>query len=169
MGYLAFVGGEALAPFHAQEAWHRHFAGPFVGVLDGLRAAFDGARQLISGQSHHIYFSSTVGSPTVAADHNLVLLGFLVLALVMLAGVLRRLPRAYGLYVLAELALPLSYPVASQPLMSLPRFMVVLFPLFIWLGMWVSERPRARLLTLVSSVLLMLVFLGQFATWHWVA
>ncbi len=45
MGYLALSGGDALAPFHAQDVWGRHFAGPYVGVWDGVKAAFDGARQ----------------------------------------------------------------------------------------------------------------------------
>ena len=84
-------------------------------------------------------------------------------------GVLRLLPLAYGVYVLAALALPLSYPVASQPLMSLPRFLVVLFPLSIWLAAWLAEHPRARAPALVVSALLMAVFVAQFATWHWVA
>ncbi len=50
MAYLALAGGSALLPFHAQEAWNRHFAGPYVAVWDGARAAFDGARQLLSFQ-----------------------------------------------------------------------------------------------------------------------
>ena len=48
--YLALAGGDALAPFHAQDIWGRHFAGPYVGVWDGVRAAFEGARQLLSFQ-----------------------------------------------------------------------------------------------------------------------
>ena len=79
------------------------------------------------------------------AEHNLVLFAFLLAAVPMVIGVLRRLPLAYGAYVLAALALPLSYPVAPQPLMSLPRFLLVLFPLFMWLGAWLAHRPRARL------------------------
>ena len=55
----------------------------------------------------------------------------------------RRLPLAYVAYAVAALALPLSYPVAPQPLMSLPRFLLVLFPLFMWLGLvGVARRPR---------------------------
>jgi hypothetical protein len=84
-------------------------------------------------------------------------------------GVLRRLPLAYCVYLLTALALPLSYPVTSQPLMSLPRFLLVLFPLFIWLGDWLARHPRARWPMLAGSATLMVLFGAQFATWHWVA
>ncbi len=169
MAYLGLSGGNALLPFHAQDVWNRHFAGPFVGVWDGLRAGFDGLRQLLSGQSHHVYFAPTQGSPMVAAGHNLMLLAFLLLALPALVGVWRRLGAAYGVYLLAALALPLSTPVASQPLMSLPRFLLVLFPLSIWAAAWLAPRRRLTLATLVLSALLMAFFVAQFSTWHWVA
>ncbi len=169
MLYLALAGGSALMPFHAQEAWSRHFAGPYVAVWDGARAAFDGLRQLLSFQRTHVYFKIAGGSPFVDAGHNVMLFAFLLAAVPMLVGVLRRLPLAYGAYVLAALALPLSYPVAPQPLMSLPRFELVLFPLAMWLGAWLAERPRAQLPVLGAMALLMALFVGEFATWHWVA
>jgi len=167
--YLALAGGDPLAPLRAQEVWSRHFAGPFVGIWDGLRAAFEGARQLLSGQRHHIYFATGKDSPFVMAGHNLMLLVFLAGAIPLVIGVVRRLPLAYGAYVLAALALPLSYPVTAQPLMSLPRFLLVLFPLGIWLAAWLAERPSLQRPALALSCVLMVFFLGQFATWHWVA
>jgi hypothetical protein len=169
MGYLALVGGDALMPFHVQEVWGRHFAGPYLGIWDGIKAAFDGARQLLSFQRHHVYFPIAGGSPFITAEHNLLLLAFLIAAAVALVGVLRTLPLAYGIYVIAALALPLSYPVAPQPLMSLPRFLLVLFPLSIWLAAWLAARPRAQKPALAVSGLLMALFAAQFATWHWVA
>jgi hypothetical protein len=168
MLYLALSGGDALMPFHAQAVWSRHFAGPYVGVWDGAKAAFEGARQLLS-VGRHVYFPAAGGSPDIDAGHNLMLLAFLLAAVPMIVGVLRMLPLAYGVYVIAALALPLSYPVASQPLMSLPRFLVVLFPLSIWLAAWLAVHPRARMPVLVGSGLLMATFVAQFATWHWVA
>jgi hypothetical protein len=168
MAYLWFSGGDALMPFHAQDVWGRHFAGPYGGLWDGAKAAFEGARQLLS-QGRHVYFPAAGGSPEIDAGHNLMLLAFLLVAVPMVIGVLRMLPLAYGVYVIAALALPLSYPVASQPLMSLPRFLVVLFPLSIWLAAWLTARPRARMPVLVGSGLLMAFFVAQFATWHWVA
>jgi hypothetical protein len=167
--FLGLSGGDPLAPLHAQGVWGRHFAGPYVGVWDGLKAAFDGARQLLSFQRRHVYFAIAGGSPFVDAGHNLMLAAFLAAAIPAVVGVLRRLPLAYGAYVIAALALPLSDPVRAQPLMSLPRFLVVLFPLGIWLGAWLSERPRAQVPALVGSGALMAFFVAQFATWHWVA
>jgi hypothetical protein len=76
---------------------------------------------------------------------------------------------AYGAYVIAALALPLSWPVGPQPLMSLPRFVLVLFPLFMWLGDW-SARGRARSAMLGSALLaVQALAAAEFATWHWVA
>jgi mannosyltransferase PIG-V len=169
MLHLGLSGGDPLAPFHAQEVWGRHFAGPYLGIWDGLQAGFEGARQLLSMQQAHHYFTTGGEGPFVAAGHNLLLLAFLVAALLGTLGVLRRLPGAYGAYVIAALALPLSYPVTAQPLMSLPRFLLVLFPLNIWLALWLAERPRLQRVALACSGTLLAFFLAQFATWHWVA
>src|ERR687885_994201 len=119
---LAVGGGDAFTPLHGQDLWFRSFAGPFVGVWDGTAAAWRGL--------HHL------DAPFARAD--VVLFCFLVLAVPAVVGVMRRLPPAYGAYVVAALALPLSYPVGPQPLMSLPRFLAVLFPLFMWLGAWLA-------------------------------
>ncbi len=169
MLYLALSGGDPLAPFAAQDVWGRHFAGPYLATWDGLQAAFEGARQLLSFQAHHLYFHDTSGSATVAAEHNLLLLGFLLAAAPAVVGVFRRLPLAYGVYVVAALALPLSDPVSSQPLMSLPRFLLVLFPLSMCFAAWLAEHPRAQTPALAASALLLALFAAQFATWHWVA
>lgn len=174
-GLVAFIawywlaGGEPMAPFHAQALWGRQFAGPFVAVWDALQAAFEGLRQILSGQSAHLYFPLEGRSPFIEAGHNLMLLGFLALAAPLAIGVLRRLPPAYGIYVLAALALPLSYPVATQPLMSIPRFLLVLFPLNMWLAGYLSSRRGARIAVIALSAAALVFFTGQFATWHWVA
>ncbi len=169
MAYLGLSGGDTLAPFHAQGVWGRHFAGPYVGVWDGMRAAFEGARQLLSAQRAHIYYPIAPGSPFVSAGHNLMLLAFLLAAIPLFVIALRVLPLAYGVYAIAALALPLSYPVAAQPLMSLPRFLLVLFPLSMAFAVWLAAHPRARIPALAVSALLMAFFVAQFATWHWVA
>jgi hypothetical protein len=174
-GLLAFIawywlaGGEPMAPFHAQALWGRQFAGPFVAIWDALRAAFEGARQVLSGQSSHLYFPLEGKSPFIEAGHNVMLLAFLLIAVPPAIGVLRRLPLAYGTYVLAALALPLSYPVTTQPLMSIPRFLLVLFPLNMWLAGYLATRRWQRVALLSVSAAALVFFTAQFATWHWVA
>jgi hypothetical protein len=132
-----------------------------------MRAGFDGLLHLLGGG--HVFLPLGGGSPDVAASHNVMLLVFLLAAVAALVGVFRRLPLAYGAYVVIALALPLSYPVASQPLMSLPRFLVVLFPLGMWLAAWLTRHPRAQRPVMFASAALMACFAAQFATWHWVA
>ena len=117
--YLGFAHGDALAFGSVQEYWGREFAGPLGGVWDGVVAAVDGARQIASGAREPVFFEQAGGDPFRVAAMNLMLLGTLVFALVGTVGVLRRLPFAYGAYVVAALMLPLSYPVGPQPLMSL--------------------------------------------------
>lgn len=166
---LKLGGLPASAPFDAQRVWFREFAGPFVGVWDGTVAAWDGARQLLHGSRTPVYFARAGGDPYVVAAHNLELFATLLATIPMLVGALRRLPPAYGLYAVAALALPLSYPVGPQPLMSLPRFVLVLFPLFMWLGLWAS-RNRGRIAILAAVFMaIQLLATAEFATWHWVA
>jgi hypothetical protein len=168
--YLALTGHPADAPFSAQDTWHRSLAGPWAGVRDGAVAAWDGARQLAHGSDDPVYFTKAAGDPMAIGRHNIALFACLVIAVPALIGALRRLPPAYGAYALAALLLPLSYPVAPQPLMSLVRFESVLFPLFIWLGWWLARGPawrRTAVLTVFAAGLAACSAL--FSTWHWVA
>jgi hypothetical protein len=167
---LAISGHDALAPFQAQERWYRSFGGPFVGVWDGAVAAFEGARQLLHGSRTPVYFTAAGGDPFAVARSNVLLFAFLVPLAPVVAGIARRLPPAYGAYVVAALALPLSWPVGPQPLMSLPRFEAVLFPAFMWIGWWVSKGSiwRGRVLYGVLGTGLA-VSSAFVSTWHWFA
>ncbi|MDQ3675581.1 MAG: hypothetical protein M3401_02075 [Actinomycetota bacterium] len=167
--FLALDGNDALAPFQAQEQWFRSFAGPFVGAWDGIVAAVQGTRQLLSGAREPVFFTAAGDDPFIVARHNIELALWLVLAVPAVIGVLRRLPAAYGAYVVAALALPLSYPVGPQPLMSLPRFLAVLFPLAIWLALWMTGRMWRERLVLGAFAGGLVVYTAVFATWHWVA
>jgi len=169
-GYLALAGHPADAPFSAQDTWHRSLAGPWAGVRDGVVAAWDGVRQIAHGSDDPVYFTRAAGDPMAIGRHNIALLACLVAAVPAVIGALRRLPLAYGAYALAALLLPLSYPVAPQPLMSLVRFEAVLFPLFIWLGWWLARGPAWRRAAVISIFVAGLAACSAlFATWHWVA
>jgi hypothetical protein len=133
-----------------------------------LTAAWDGVRQIVSGQTETVYFDQAAGDPLRIASINVLLFVFLVFALVALVGTFRRLPFAYGAYALVALALPLSYPVDPQPLMSLPRFIAVLFPLFMWLAL-VSEERKLTLKVAAASAVGLGLFTTQYAAWEFIS
>ncbi len=166
LAWSAVALGDALAPFHAQALWMRHFE-PLGGLIRGARAAWDGLRQLAHGSRTPRYFTDGGGDPFHTAGDDLMLLGFVVFALVALAGVLRRLPIAYGAYAAVALAMTLSYPIDWQPLISFPRYIAVLFPLQMWLARWSGERGGVERAVGVSAVLLGL-FAAYFAHWGFV-
>jgi hypothetical protein len=166
--WLGFVEGDALRFLDVQEAWSRELTVPLAGAWDGLVAALDGVRQLASGSRTPVYFEAAAGDPFRIAAINVMLFATLVFAVVACIGVLRRLPRPYGVWVGASLVLPLSFPVTPQPLMSLPRFVSVLFPVFMWLAL-VSEERRATDVVVTASAIGLGLFTAQYASWHWVS
>jgi hypothetical protein len=169
--FLLFLGlstGHPFTPFSSEQAWLHHFAGPFGGVWDGAVAAWDGLRQLIHGPPPPVYFKLAGGDPLTIAGQNLMLFGFLVAGVVAFIGVLRRLPFAYAAYALAAVAVPLSYPVIPQPLDSLPRYELVVFPLFMWGADWVYRR-RMEPQAIAGLAVLLGLFTAEFATWRFVS
>lgn len=81
---------------------------------------------------------------------------------------LRLLPAWQSAYVLPGLLIPLFSPSKVHALMSMPRFGIVLFPLFIVLALVLRPSWLARLALVASAVLLVLLTF-QFAQWYWVS
>jgi len=163
---LAVGHGDPLAFVSAQELWGREFAGPLVGAWEGARAGVEGALVLLGGAPGAD--PNPIGGPARIAALDLALLATLVLALAATVGVARRLPAAYGAWTATSLALALSYPVDAQPLMSLPRFVAVLFPIFMWLAL-VCDRRRATVPVAAAFAGLLGLAVAQFAAWRFVA
>jgi hypothetical protein len=100
---------------------------------------------------------------------NLLGLPFLVVALGALGAGIRRLPVAYTGYAVVSLLFYLSFPVRGAPLLSLPRFVIVVFPLFVALAA-ASERRRSLQAVIVAIFVLGPVLLtSRFAAFAWVA
>ena len=81
---------------------------------------------------------------------------------------LRILPLYQTAYLLPPLLFPLFQPGAVHPLMSIPRFGIVLFPLFVVLAVLLQRRGPLIAYSVVSGLLLVL-FTVQFAHWYWVS
>ena len=69
---------------------------------------------------------------------------------------------------LISIAIPLSVPSSRWPLLSLPRFGLVVFPLFLALAV-IGRRPRVHTAIVTVGALLLGVVTVQWALWQWVA
>jgi Mannosyltransferase (PIG-V) len=156
MLFMAMSGHGLLAPLHAESVWGRRFAGPLAGV----GAAVQGIRGNLM----------TLQQGIPAQPHDLIDLGFLLFAVLGLAWCYQRLPLAYFAYGVVSLAEAVSYPSAGgEPLLSLSRFVLVIFPVFMGWGARFGDRRRLSWAVLGLSAGLLAVFSGLWATWAWVA
>jgi hypothetical protein len=151
----------------AQDRWHRHFsaAGPFGGIWDGLVDGREGIEQFVVGHGTEV----PGVSPMHAAAENVQALVFLVLFIVLTIVAWRRFGTAYGLFAAVSLAIPLSYPSSRWPLLSLPRFGLVIFPIFLALAALTTGRPRVHNAVVACSALFLGIAVVQWAVWQWVA
>jgi hypothetical protein len=164
VAYLAYVRAATrfglTAPFRAQEHWFRELHGPVVGVWRGAKEAGTSVGDLVSGHP--------VNEPISAVRSGLLNFAALGLAVVGVAGALRRLPLAYGAYALVALVVAVSYPPEGEALKSLPRFVLPLFPAFMWAGLAMSEWGHRRLVVALSAAALA-CFSAAFAAGYWIA
>jgi hypothetical protein len=171
--YLAAATGSGWRFLHSQGLWHRHFslAGPLGGIWDGLRSVWAALEQFASGSHTHAYWSAvpvTDSDPMRAAVINLTAFGFLALFIWLSVVAWRRFGPVYGLYCFVSLAIPLSAPSSRWPLLSMPRFGLAVFPIFLALAV-VGRRPRVHTAIVAVSAMLLGVAVSQWALWQWVA
>jgi hypothetical protein len=102
------------------------------------------------------------------AGLNLEQLAYAVVLLALGVYAWRALGAAYGVFVLGSLALPFSDPVPSTPLLSIPRFALGVFPVFIALGL-LGKSGRVHTALLVGLTLLLGINLARWTLWIWVA
>ena len=169
--YLWWKVDDPFAFVRAQGVWSRELspAGPLGGLWEGLRAGWAGVRQLASGSDTTRYWSAVQDAdPDRVAAVNLEQLAFLVLFAALTVVAWRRFGAPYGLFAALSLAIPLSVPSERWPLLSMPRFGLVIFPLFLALAA-LAERPRMHTPIVATSAALLGVVCVQWALWQWVA
>lgn len=164
---LKRVWGDPLLTLHAQKGWARYQAFPWQTLADAWHTAdFSWLTYLLA---HPTW--SALTDPQIrrifAEKQSYDILTFIFIVPIILYTLWAVRP-AYSLYALAVFILPLFSPSLVHPLMSLPRFLIVLFPFFI--GMAKLARNRWLFLALVGLFALQFVgLLIQFSTWFWVA
>ena len=151
MLYLWIAKGDPLA-FSTQEAtfWHRHLTFPVVSLITAFKTFF-----------HHEVFDLRL--------LNALDLGFTLIPLALLVLGWRRLPLSYSLFALAMLLFDLSYPQGIvEPLTAAPRYLMVIFPVFVLLAIW-GKRPRLDRLILVLFLPLFAINVVLFDSHYWVS
>jgi hypothetical protein len=162
--YLGLTTGDPTSVFSAQAAWHRSFV-PLGGLTLGLWSAVHGLMELVIPGVARSPAAIAHGVSTQLIDiRDIAMFCFLVGGIWLCQEAGRRLNPAYTAYAICGLALPLSVPAGGFPLMSLPRFEFVIFPLWIALALWAHERQRVRqVLWLFGTVLA--ICSSLFAVW----
>lgn len=151
MVYLHDAVGDAHAWRHAEVFFGRpEVVNPLEGIRRGLAAAVDAFQGVPPDELRFPMVLSFV---------------ILLLAGAALVGVFRNLPLAYGVYSLGLLVPALCAPYIESPLAGYPRYALVAFPLFMWLGA-ACERRRVTQPVLIASAATLAVLTAGFATWQ---
>ncbi len=145
MAYLWVLRGDPLYFSHVQIHWNRHFAPPWVAFIDAIsKVVHTTSGQIVANEMLEISFT--------------------VLMLAVLIGGWRRLRPSY----IAYMGLSILIPMSTSSLMSMPRFALVLFPMFAILARW-GDRPWINNVIVAFSLPLLGLFTVLFADWYWVA
>jgi hypothetical protein len=148
MGYLGVQFGQPLAHLQVQALFFR-------GIRAGAFPAFPGATLAN-------YLSGLFGHPP--ATESVIETGAMLVLLVLALEVWARLPRVYGVYMLT-VAL---FSLVGGDLISLPRFILPMFPVFMALGL-MGKHPWADRAILIVSLLLQGILALMFTNGYWIA
>jgi hypothetical protein len=143
--YLAQAFGDPVLWIHSQgfAAWNRSLSWPW-----------DTLRQIAANLFQPL-------NNSVDAFFGLLFIFLMVLAF-------RKLPAAFGVYAGISLLPALLMPSPWAPLVSVPRYVLVLFPGFMVLA-WLGRKPAWHRVVLYSSALLLAFFTSLYVAWYWVA
>jgi hypothetical protein len=139
---------DLLAPFHAEEGWMRSFSFPLVTLGRGLALGIRGI-----GTTRGLYFTGDI---------------ILTLCVIVpLALVWRRIAWPFLAYGVLSVLMPLSYAIPARPLVSVPRYFVVVFPAF-WAMALLLDRPFPRRAVLFLSVAGFVIASLSFMNWGFI-
>lgn len=164
--YLAGRFGDPMISARQQEEhWGRTLVSPLATMQDAWHSAVAGAEYLFSPVA--LFLGESV-TPSLEAS-NTVNFVFLGLVLVLLVVGFFVLPPGLFLYSFFTMLLPILTPSSVFPLMSLPRLMLGIFPLYLVLGYLLSRSRAALVIWLVVSAGSGVALTALFTTWRWVA
>lgn len=132
-------------PF-AESAWHAHLVMPWETYGYAVNTMLSGNASFIDVLNWAV----------------------MTLFIVLLIWGWKKIPFEYNIYTACSILIILIRVVETQPLISMSRYSLTLFPTFYALSL-LSENPWIRRLVIYTSILLNLYLSGQFFLWGWVA
>ena len=138
--------GDWFTPVRNQSGWHREFSFVWDSLLDGTKAAFQTIGEFPRG------------------NHMLDWI-IVVIALAALVWVVRRARAPYIAYAVMSLLVPLSFINAERPFTSVPRFIIVIFPLY-WALVAFADKFRAHDFVVAVSAAGLGVCTVLFVNWY---
>lgn len=108
--------------------------------------------------------TTTMSDPIYLTVSMEAVAGFFVPVL-LLWGYIKKMRISYLLFG----ALAYMLPTLTGSFSSMPRYVLVIFPLFILLGIFLSEKPKLRLSLFIASIILLTIETMLFIRGYWVA
>ena len=151
VSYLFFwqrFNGDWFTPINDQNGWLREFSFPWTSYLRGTQEAFRFIGQYAGGY-HQIDWI------------------FVTVALGILVWLFRKIALPYWLYGALSLLVPMSFIFGGRPFMSMPRFILPIFPVFWGLAL-LAERFRVHDLIVAVSAAGLGIMTVLFVNWYFV-
>jgi hypothetical protein len=145
--------------------WERELTGPLTTLGRAWRDAGAGMKYVLDPRA---LFLGAPAGPSLEASNTLNLVFLVFFLLVVLVGFVV-LPQDLSVYTALVVLLPVLTPAPQFPLMSLPRFVLGAFPVFLVLGYLLSRSRLALVSYLVLAGGLGIALTALFTTWRWVA
>jgi hypothetical protein len=145
--------------------WERELTGPLTTLGMAWHDAGAGMKYVLDPPA---LFLGAPAGPSLEASNTLNLVFLVFFLLVMLVGFVV-LPQDLSVYTAVVVLLPVLTPAPQFPLMSLPRFVLGAFPVFLVLGYLLSRSRFALISYLVLAGGLGIALTALFTTWRWVA
>jgi hypothetical protein len=171
--YLHRRWGDPVLMIHAQERWGRRFSLPWESIRHGFRQTelmyLDARHSCVDGIRAGDWPTcrDALGVNVDSLSDELAVAAALI-AIVLVPFVAWRLASGDALYGIAAVVLPLCSGIPGDPLVSLPRYLLVVYPLFIAAAMLVQRRWQFAI-TLVISTACLCWFVSIFARAWFVA
>lgn len=163
MAYLWRVFGNPLLFATVEGDWGRHLGQPLSTLWRELLAVGAGLRALAVHGLAPVFMHTPDGGFHFVALANCFEALVLAAAVLMLVACWRHLPAPYTVYAAACLLFPLLTPATVRPLSSVPRFTLVVFPLFMGAAAALSSHRVWRWALLAIMVPLLLLGTVLFA------